>query len=302
MQKITILGLGAMGSRIAQNVLEAGYPVTVYNRTPERAANLQSAGARIAATPREAAEGADIVISMVRDDAASRALWLAEGTGAIQGVGPTTIAIESSTVTPRWINELAAQIRAAGAAFLEAPVLGTRPQADARQLTYLLGGKPDLIERVQAVLATTSQALHHIGDVGMAAAMKLAVNTQYSVQVAIWAETLGFLDKQGIAPTQAVAVLNGLPTTSPALQVAGKLMAAQAYTPMFPIELVEKDLGYALDVARSLALKTPTLEAVHAVYAEAIAHGYGNANIVGVKQLFDEMPTVANYAGSSMPV
>lgn len=287
MTRIAILGLGAMGSRIARNLLAAGYPVTVYNRSPERAIEVQAQGATVASSPREAAEGADIVISMVRDNDASRAVWLAPGTGAITGLGTHSIAIESSTLTPGWINELYRQILATGAAFLEAPVLGTRPQAEARQLIYLLGGDPNVSARARDVLAATSSASHHIGGVGAGSAMKLAVNAQYGVQVAIWAETLALLQKQGIAPTQAVDVLNSLSTTSPALQVGGKLMAAHNYAPMFPIELVEKDLAYALDVARSFGLQTPTLGAAHSLYAAAGERGYGQDNIVGVQQVFD---------------
>lgn len=287
MTTITMLGVGAMGSRIARNLLSAGYAVTVYNRSPERAAALEAHGATAAPTPREAAEGAAIVISMVRDNAASRAIWLADDTGAIHSLRPGMIAIESSTLTPGWVIELAGQVARTGAAFVDAPVLGTRPQAEARQLTYLVGGDAADVARIKEVLAATSGALHHLGPVGAGAAMKLAVNAQYATQVAIWAETLVLLHTQGITPEQAVAVLNTLPTTSPALQVGGKLMAAASYAPMFPIALVEKDLAYALETAAALGLATPTLEAVRAVYSAANVRGYGEDNIVGVKQLFD---------------
>ncbi|MBC8160626.1 MAG: NAD(P)-dependent oxidoreductase [Roseiflexaceae bacterium] len=287
MVKVTVLGMGAMGSRLARNFLNAGYAVTVYNRSLERTAALQTDGAQVAATPRAAAAGADVVISMVRDDDASREIWLADHTGAIHSLGTNTVAIESSTVTPEWVKLLASNVVVTGAAFVEAPVLGTRPQAEAGQLIYLLGGEADAVSRVRAVLETTSSVIHHLGAVGSAAAMKLAVNAQYGVQVAIWAEMLVVLEKQGISPDRAVEVLNTLPTTSPALQVGGKLMAAHKYAPMFPIDLVEKDFGYALSAAQALGVATPTLAAVRAVYANAKAQGYGADNIVGVKQLFD---------------
>jgi 3-hydroxyisobutyrate dehydrogenase len=287
MMHITILGAGAMGSRMAHNFLKAGYAVTVYNRSPERVTALQDAGAKVAPTPRAAAEGADVVIGMVRDNAASREVWLHDDTGALHGLGSNAVAVESSTVTPQWIKQLADQIPSTGAAFLEAPVLGTRPQAEAGQLIYLVGGEAATLERVEPVLKVTSNAIHHIGGIGSAAAMKLAVNTLYGVQVAIWAEMLTLLDRQGIAPTQAVEVLNTLPTTSPTLQGAGKLMAAGNHAPLFPIELVEKDFGYALATAQTLGAATPILAATHALYAAAVARGYGNNNIVGIKQLFD---------------
>jgi 3-hydroxyisobutyrate dehydrogenase len=117
--------------------------------------------------------------------------------------------------------------------------------------------------------------------------MKLAVNAQYSAQVAIWAETLVVLAGAGIETAQAVEVLNTLPTTSPALQIGGALMAAAQYMPLFPIDLVQKDLGYARTLAQELGIPTPTLDAVYGLYADANARGYGNDNIVGVKQVID---------------
>jgi 3-hydroxyisobutyrate dehydrogenase-like beta-hydroxyacid dehydrogenase len=286
-KKIAMLGVGAMGLRMAHNFLKAGHSVTVYNRSPERTATLQTAGAFVAATPRIAAEGAEVVISMVRDNEASREVWLNAETGAIHSLSAGVTAVESSTISPDWVQALSKQVQATGAAFVEAPVLGTRPQAEAGQLIYLLGGTSSDLDPIREVLAATSSGQHHVGNVGAGAAMKLAINSLYGVQVAIWAEMLTLLERQGLAITQAVEVLNTLPTTSPALQVAGKLMAAKNYAPLFPIELVEKDFGYARATAQTLGSATPILAAVHAVYAQAVAQGYGNDNIVGIKQVFE---------------
>lgn len=289
MLTISVLGLGAMGSRIAHNLLQAGFPVTVYNRSAERAAPLVAAGARLAPTPRAAAEGADVVLSMVRDEEASRAVWLDAETGAIHSLRPGTVAVEMSTLTPAWTQELAGLVAATGAELLEAPVLGTRPQAEARQLIVLAGGAAEALERVRPALTATASAMHHIGPVGAAGAMKLAVNTLYGVQVAIWAEMLTLLERQGIGTTQAVEVLNTLPTTSPALQVAGRLMAAGTYAPLFPIALVAKDFGYALALAEGLGVASPLLAATRAVYEDAVGQGFGGDNIVGVTQLYAAM-------------
>src|ERR1700761_3541667 len=140
MTKIAVLGLGAMGSRMAANLLKAGHQVTVWNRTPDVAAALVAAGAKQVLTPREAAMGADFVIAMVRDDEASRTIWLAPETGALAGLAKDAIAIESSTLSPSWVRELGGVVAKKGVAFLEAPVAGSRPQAEAGQLVYLVGG------------------------------------------------------------------------------------------------------------------------------------------------------------------
>jgi 3-hydroxyisobutyrate dehydrogenase len=136
--KITVLGLGAMGSRMAGNLLKAGHSITVWNRTPAAAAVLVSAGAKQAATPKEAVAGSDFVIAMVRDDEVSRELWLSPETGALAGMVESAVAIESSTLTPNWVRGLGAAVEKRGYAFLEAPVAGSRPQAEAGQLVYLV--------------------------------------------------------------------------------------------------------------------------------------------------------------------
>ena len=284
--KIAVLGLGAMGSRMVIRWFKAGHQVTVWNRTPNKAEALRNENVEIAATPRDAALGAEVVVSMVRDNDASQQVWLTEGNGAIHGLNSGAIAIESSTLSPDWIVELSGRISEIGVSFFEAPVLGTRPQAEAGQLIYLAGGDPSVLEKIKPLLEATSRAIHHMGAVGSAAAMKLAVNAQYGVQVAIWAEMLAMLERLGIAPENAVEILNTLPTTSSAMQMAGKLMAAKNYDPMFPIELVEKDLSYGLKLSENIKLKTPVLEVVRSVYAQAKANGYGDENIVGVAQLF----------------
>ena len=138
-QKIAVLGLGAMGSRMAVNLLTAGYTVPVWNRSPESTKPLAAKGANLATTPKLAAKSADIVISMVTDINASKAVWLDSETGALSGMVEGAIAIESSTLTVNWIKELAAEITGQGIGFLDAPVVGTRPQADSGTLVYLVG-------------------------------------------------------------------------------------------------------------------------------------------------------------------
>jgi 3-hydroxyisobutyrate dehydrogenase-like beta-hydroxyacid dehydrogenase len=191
-QKIAILGCGAMGSRMVQNLLNADYQVVVYNRTAAKIQSLIDGGALYAATPKAAAEQADIVISMVTDDDVSRRIWLDPETGALLGLNKDRIAIESSTLTIGWTRELASTIEQRGAMFLDAPVVGSRPQVEAGKLIYLVGGKAEILEQVQAILSSAGAAvIHHIGTIGQGMAMKLAVNTLFGVQVAEESRNLG---------------------------------------------------------------------------------------------------------------
>ena len=286
MTSIAVLGLGAMGSRMAGRLLAAGHPVSVYNRSPERGADLEARGARRAATPGEAAAGAEVVISMLRDDAASRQVWLDPETGALGGLAAGAIAIESSTLTPAWVRDLAPAVAGAGGRFLEAPVAGSRPQAEAGQLIYFLGGAAEVVQAARPVLETLGGALHRVGPAGTAAVVKLAVNALFGVQVAAVAEILGLVRKAGLDPEAVAAVLGATPAASPAAKGAAGLMLAGTFAPMFPVDLVEKDFGYVAEAAAAAGAEMPTAAAVRDVYARAKTAGFGGDNIAGVARLF----------------
>jgi 3-hydroxyisobutyrate dehydrogenase len=282
-QTIAFLGFGAMASRLVQNLINAQYSVTVYNRTADKLKPFLDQGVTYAATPRGAAERADIVISMVTDDQASRSVWLHPKTGALLGLKQDAVAIESSTLTVDWVKELAGVI--GGAAFLDAPVVGSRPQAEAGKLIYLVGGAAETLSQVQPVLSSAGAAMvQHVGSVGQGMAMKLAVNMLFGVQVAALAEAIAMLKQQGIPADKAMACLGELPVTSLAAKVAGSLMVADQHAPLFPIALVEKDFRYTLQSTRVVL---PTAKAVQAVYQMAIDHGLGEQNITAVAHLFD---------------
>ena len=287
MTHIAVLGLGAMGARMATRLIAAGHDVCVYNRTAERAAPLQQLGARIARSPRDAAEQADIVIAMVTDDAASRALWLDKETGALAALGTGALAIESSTLTPAWVSDLAAAAAARGVGFLDAPVAGSRPQAEAGQLIYLVGGAAPDLERAKPVLAVLGGAIHHVGPVGQGTAMKLAVNAFFGVQVAAMGEVLGLLRRAGVATDAAAEILGALPVTSPALKGIAGLMAARNFAPLFPIDLVAKDFHYIAAAAQAAGADLPVAAAAGDVFTRAKDAGLGGDNIAGVVQLFD---------------
>jgi 3-hydroxyisobutyrate dehydrogenase-like beta-hydroxyacid dehydrogenase len=284
--RIAFLGLGAMGARMAARLIAAGHRLTVFNRTPGRDAALVAAGAVRAATPREAVGEAEMTIAMLTDDMASRSVWTDSETGALAGLAPSALAIESSTVTPGWVRELDRLARARGAAFLDAPVLGSRPQADAGRLIHLVGGAPADFARAQPVLASLGAAAHLVGPAGAGATLKLAVNTQFGVQVVVLAEMLALLERSGIDRAAAMGVLGGLPVVSAAAAGAGALIVAGDDTPQFPVDLVEKDFGYALAVAAGFGLRPPVAAAARAVFVEARAAGLGGANLTSVWRIF----------------
>lgn len=281
MAEVAILGLGAMGSRLAASLLGAGHAVTVWNRTPQRAAPLLALGARLAASPGDAAAEAAFVIAMLRDDEASRAVWCNPHDGALAAMRPGAIAIECSTLTPSWVTALAQQAEWRGIAFVDAPVVGSRPQADARQLIFLAGGEADVIERSRPVLLAAGSAVHHAGKAGDGMRLKLAVNALFATQVAALAELLSALVAAGLPAERVLDIFGQLPVLSAAGRGAAAMMAAQQHAPLFPVELVVKDLEYQLQAAGPNPVLTGHVCNLFRAAAEA---GHGNRNITAIAE------------------
>ena len=284
--RLALLGLGQMGRRMGLNLLRAGFDLTVYNRTPAAASDLQQAGAKVADTPAEAARDAEVVISMVRDDSASRTVWLDPQQGALSNLQKGAVAVECSTLTPAWARELAGHVQGREACFLDTPVVGSTPQAASGQLVFLVGGSATDLEQVRDVLQALGNAIHLMGEIGQGMQMKLAVNAFFAGQVALLAELLGFLQRK-ITPHQALEVLGTLPVMSPALKANGQLMAEHKFAPMFPIELVVKDLQCLLDTTQGDEVSVPTSAKVLEVFTAAQHQGWGNQHLAAVVQLFD---------------
>lgn len=274
-----------MGSRMANQLLQAGHPVTIYNRTRDKVKPLLEQGATYSTSPYEAASVARIVISMVTDDQGSESVWLDPEKGAILGLGQDHIAIESSTLTVAWVKRLAEKVQDRGAAFLEAPVVGSRPQAEAGRLIYLVGGEGAALDQVQDILRCLGR-IQHVGGIGLGMALKLAVNALFGVQVAALAESLQLLTASGFPKELALEYLASLPVISPAAQGAGQLMVKGQDDPLFPIELVTKDMRYALQTAQEINTPAPTFSAIHQLYQQAIDQGYGSKNITAIHNLF----------------
>jgi len=285
MAEIAFLGLGAMGSRMALNLIRAGHHVTVWNRSPDATAALAAAGARVAQSPREAATGADFVVAMLRDDEASRQVWLAPETGALAGMAAGVVAIESSTLSPGWVRTLGEAAAAGGVALLEAPVAGSLPQAEGAQLIYLVGGDPVALDAAEPLLKAMGSAIHRVGPLGTGALVKLSTNALLGVQLTALAELIGVLKRSGADAARALQAVAATPVWSPVATRLTDSMLTGNFAPQFPVALIEKDFGYAVEAAGS-ADAAPVLAAALGVFREAIARGLGEANMTGVVRLF----------------
>ena len=283
---VAFLGLGAMGARMAHNLLRAGHAVTVWNRSAAAAEPLVAAGARLASTPREAATGRQVVLSMLTDDAASRAVWQEGADAALEGLGEGALAIESSTLTPARARELGEAVAERGAHFLDAPVVGSRPQAEAGQLIFLVGGEVKTLEAAGSVLEPLAGAVHALGPVGSGMTLKLAINAFFGMQVTALGEILGLAGRGGIAPERTAEIVGSLPITGPALTGVLGQMTAGRFDPLFPVDLVSKDLAYAIQEGQAHGLPTPGSQAAREVFEEVKRRGHGGENLSAAVRVF----------------
>ena len=280
-ENVAILGLGTMGGGMAANLLKAGFSLAVYNRTAAKAQALVNAGARRASTPAEAAKGASVVIAMLADDAASREVWLGKG-GALESAEKGAILIESSTVSPAWIAELAALAAEHGPELLDAPVTGSRTQAEAGQLSFLVGGSDRALEAARPVLQAMSKEIVHLGPVGSGAKMKLINNFLCGVQVASLAEGLAWIERSGLDPEKALSILKAGAPGSPLLGAISARMASHNYTVNFLLRLMAKDLLYAETEAALCSVDLKTAQVARSLFEVAVANGFGDADMASV--------------------
>jgi 3-hydroxyisobutyrate dehydrogenase len=279
--RVAVLGLGAMGRLVAANLLDAEHQVQVWNRSTAASEPLLALGATAAVTPAQAAADADAVLVMVTDDDASAEVWFGDD-GALEALHAAALAVEMSTLTPGMARRIDARVRGRGGAFVDAPVLGSRPQAAARQLLVLAGGETDHIRRARALLEATAQEVRHVGPVGSGMATKLVVNAWFALQVAGLAEVTQLADDLELDATGTWELLAALPLTAPALVRIGDLIAERAFTPNFPIRLATKDLEYALRHRAAVDAGGSLIAAAHRRFDAAVRAGDGDLDIAGI--------------------
>jgi len=279
--RVAVLGLGIMGAGMANSLLRAGFPVNVYNRDTAKSAPFASTGARIATSPRDAASDADVVISMVADDRASKAVWMGDQ-GALAGVKKGALLIESSTLSVAWVEELSKAAQSAGAELIDAPVTGSRDHAAAGQLFFLIGGTADAFERAKPVLSVMSRGLAHLGPTGSGALVKLINNFVCGVQAAALAEGLRLIESSNLDRDKTLEVLyNGAPG-SPLVKTLGPRMAARDFQPFFFLKLMDKDLTYAKSEAARRGITLETATAALSLFDRAIADGHGDKDFTAI--------------------
>ena len=280
MAKIAFLGAGMMGQPIIRNFLRGGHAVTVYNRTQNKARPLEALGAVLAATPKAAAAGADMIFSSLINDDASRATWSGPD-GALQGdLKPGAYAIEMSTVSLTWVAELNALAKSRGLHFLDCPVAGRPDVAESGQLKVFAGGSASDVDAIRPVLAAISKSVMHVGDVGSGITFKLIYNTMGAIQVAACAEGMQACEAAGIDIAVAAEGFATGATGSPHVVRHSRYMAENSHED--PVQFSGnnriKDLAYGIGLIEDVGGQSVIGHAAKRVYEQMVELDMGDLN------------------------
>lgn len=292
--RVGFAGIGRMGLPMARNLQNAGFPLTVWNRTVERCATLADGGADVAVEPRDLV-GADVIVTMLLDGAAVRSTLV--DSGLLDAMHEGSVVVEMSTIGPRAIAELAAETERRGLHLLDAPVSGSVSVAAAGQLFAMVGGDQHVYEQATPVLDAMTKGHILLGPSGAGAAMKLAVNAMIAVTNESVAETLSLAQRAGIDKERAYEVLVNGALASPFLTYKrGAFLAPESEPVAFTSELMRKDLSLAKELAGDVGARLPAAEAAADILDEAIEHGLGQADMARVLSVLGEegSPTVRN--------
>jgi 3-hydroxyisobutyrate dehydrogenase-like beta-hydroxyacid dehydrogenase len=272
--KVGLIGLGLMGRPMGLNLLKAGYSLTVWNRTASRAESLVAAGATLASSPQEVAAGCDVLITIVSDPPALEGvLWGSAGAksgrnvGALGALRPGSIYLDSSTVSPALARKIASACEERRVAFLDAPVTGGTWGAEKGELVFMVGGDEQVLKDAEPVISAMGKRWFHLGPNGAGQTIKLAMNLILALQVDALAEALALVTAAGLEGEKLIGVLQSSMARAAVLDVKAPLLLKGEYPPSFPLRLMHKDMGLALDLAKEAGVELPAAAAAYSTYS-----------------------------------
>jgi 3-hydroxyisobutyrate dehydrogenase-like beta-hydroxyacid dehydrogenase len=280
-KRIGFAGLGLMGQRMARNLLKKGFPLSVWNRTPERCEPLAKDGARVAKNPWDLAEHTDVVVACVADPAAVERLVFAED-GLLGGVRPGFRYLECSTVSPDTTRRVQAALRERGADALEAPVTGSKNGAENGTLLFMTGGDPAVHDELLPVMMAMGTKAIHCGGMGQGSTVKLIGNGVISFMLEALCEGIVLGRKAGVPLEKIVEVIQASGYSSPYYGFKGAAIAKRDFEEHFAIDLLVKDQTLLLELAAALKSPMPGIAAIREVFQAARAQGYGREDIGAV--------------------
>ena len=289
MEKTTIgwIGLGNMGIPMSQRLISAGYPVTVYNRTSQKASALKAAGASTAATPAELITQTEVVFMMVSDDAAIKDIFQGDN-GLLKAQTTRKLFINMSTVSPGISRQTAELCRKQGSEYLDAPVSGSVKQAQDGQLVIMVGGTRSAFEKASPLLQHLGRLALHVGDHGAGNTAKLAINVLLGIHAQGLAEATLFAERHGIKTEDFMNIFNNSAMGNAFGRAKGEAITAGNYKPAFALKLIAKDLR----LAHAECLDTPLAETCFRSFQQA-EPAFGDLDIIGIIKQVELPPTAA---------
>jgi 3-hydroxyisobutyrate dehydrogenase-like beta-hydroxyacid dehydrogenase len=300
--RVGFIGLGRMGTIIVRNLVDAGFPVTVWNRTRATADEL---AAEIPVTtaddPAQLAAAVDVTMTMVADDDAVATVYLGPD-GIAAGIAPGAVALDLSTVAPATSRRIAAALRERGADFADAPVVGSTGAAAARELLVMIGGEPETVDRVRPLLEATSSSIHHLGPVASGVTMKLAVNSiLYGINGAL-SEALVLAERAGIDRHAAYEVIAGSAVAAPVVHYRRAAFERPGEGPVsFRLALGVKDLRLITQLAEEVGAPMPLAATNLEVHGAATDGGFADWDLAGLAQWLRERATAGSGASARSP-
>ncbi|MBW4083459.1 NAD(P)-dependent oxidoreductase [Paenibacillus sp. S150] len=287
MKQIGFIGLGTMGAPMASNLLRSGFGVTVYNRTAAKSEPLRAEGAQVAATPQNAAQGKDVIITMISNDDSIRDVFYGPD-GILNVLEPGITVVDSSTISPGLAREIAAAVEERGGRFLDAPVTGSKPAAIDGTLVFMVGGNAGVIEEHRDIFDSMGRLLLHMGDNGSGAVAKLAHNAMVGIHNVALAEGFSIAVKSGVPADKFLELVKNGSAGSKQAELKGQKIIDNDFSNQFSLALMLKDLKLASSLSDSTGVPSPMLGVAKSMFQAGFNHGCGDEDLSAVVKSYEE--------------
>jgi 2-hydroxy-3-oxopropionate reductase len=287
-ERVGFIGLGIMGMPMARNLMEAGYELTVHNRSPEKAEELGKEGAAVAATPREVAENSDVVITMLPDSPQVREVVAGEE-GVLEGISEGALLIDMSTISPVVTEELAEALQEKGASMLDAPVSGGDVGAIEGTLSIMVGGEQADFQRAKPLFEAMGKTITHVGPTGAGQVTKAANQVVVALTIEAVSEALVLGSAGGVSAQKILEVLSGGLASNKVMEVKREKFLSHSFEPGFRSELHHKDLGIALAAGREYGVVLPVTAIVDQMLLSMRRKGWGEEDHSALLRIIEDL-------------
>jgi 3-hydroxyisobutyrate dehydrogenase-like beta-hydroxyacid dehydrogenase len=281
--RVAFLGLGIMGHAMATNLVKAGYEVATWNRTPGKIVE----GARVADSPADAAQGAEVVWLCVSDTAAVEGVLFGPN-GVEQSLTEGMIITDSSTISPSATRKFAERVAQKGALYVDSPVTGSKTGAEAGTLLFIVGGNEEVIEKLKPLYAAMGKKIFRMGETSKGQSAKIVMNLQIALIYEGFAEALALAAKLGVDTENLVHLINASMVKSGVIEYKAPFVLRRDFSANFPLRLMRKDIRLALDAAKEARVKLPGLETVEEVYDVAVEEGHADLDYAATLLLLEK--------------